>query len=141
MLVYRLERPMQIGAVLRMIGPWIAACYDPSLEAVTWRYKRKLPGSCPEPKEDGILGFVDNSDHVCGWYDREGIYNWCRWEDDTEALEEVGFKINQYEVPDDRILFGKTQCVWSELDATLIKSVSWQEMVDAITSKEESYSE
>lgn len=134
MLVYRLEKPIEVGGSTVLVGPWVAACYEKELENVTWRYKRNLPGRCPEPKEDGISGFVANSDQVCGWYSYEGIYNWCRWKDDTEALQAVGFSINVYEVPEDKVLLGKTQCVWVSKYATLVKSVDWQEMVDTIES-------
>lgn len=136
MRVYRLEKRIQVGVIDRLMGPWVAACYQRDLESVTWRYKDTLPGPCPEPREDGIKGFVENSDQVCGWYNERGIISWCRWKDVTDALQAVGFAINVYEVPDDKVMLGKTQCVWVPKHATLIGPVSWQEMVDAIRASE-----
>lgn len=136
MLVYRLEKIISVGLSEMSMGPWVAACYQRDLEEVTWRYKRKLPGHCPEPEADGISGYMPHSEHVCGWYNEAGIMNWCRWRDDTEALQAVGFKINVYDVPDDKVMLGETQCVWSRPDATFLKSVDWQEMVDEILASE-----
>lgn len=130
MRVFRLEKSIQIGAKLQLVGPWTAACYDASLEEVTWRYKSTLPGPIPEPKEDGIVGFHNGL--VCGMYNERGIISWCRWKDVTEALEEVGFVINEYEVPDNKLKLGKTQCAWHPDNAVLIGRVTHTEFISKV---------
>lgn len=136
MKVYRLEKPIEVGGRMRLLGPWIAACYQKDLEPVTWRYKHTLPGPCPEPHEDDIKGFVENSEQICGWYNDRGIVSWCRWKDVTEALQAVGFTISVYDVPHDKVLLGRTQCVWWRKDGVLVGTVNWNEMVDAIRASE-----
>lgn len=133
MRVFRLEKLVSVGRQEKLIGPWTASCYQKDLDDVTWRYKVTLPGPCPEPHEDGIKGFVSNFDQVCGWYNRMGIISWCRWKDVTEALQAVGFMLNVYDVPDDKVLLGKTQCVWIPKYATLIGSITYDDMIDQLT--------
>jgi hypothetical protein len=120
MQVYRIEKLITINNQSIMVGPWLAAVYDPSLENDTWEWKLSLH-RFPEPKEDGIqlkpnmiFGLAD-AFHLDTWLNLRG------W----EALQRSHFLINEYIVPDKKIHLGRTQVGYYAADATLVGNIEY----------------
>lgn len=75
----------------------------------------------PTPYNDPNIGFIDGS-QICGVDSIESVHDW--FADALPLLEEVGFKIRKYEVPDWACRAGRTgQIVFQYAYANLIEEI------------------
>lgn len=123
--VYRMEIFDELHGERVGRGIWNASIYFPELEPLTWKYKRELRGPICEPEEEGIpfshgmfCAILEDDDHMCAWLP---------WLDTWEALYTRGMRLNEYQVPDNKLYVGKTQvCYWPEY-AQFVREVDFAE--------------
>lgn len=129
--VYRFEIDIEVGREQRTFGPFTAACYDSSLENVTWRYKRELSGMVPEPEEDGINISISGTNIVCGFLiECRQLTTWLPWRETWDLLAERGFRIAHYIVPASKLYVGKTQVCWHPENAVLQQTLTYDQLRD-----------
>lgn len=123
--VYRMEIFEESRGERISRGIWNASIYFPELEPLTWKYKREIHGPIREPEEEGIpfshgmfCAILEDHNHMC---------TWLPWLDTWEALYDRGMRLNEYQVPDNKLYVGKTQvCYWPEY-AQFVREVDFAE--------------
>lgn len=128
MRAFRLERPVKMGDSTEMYGPFTACCHDKTLTRAFNVYTHHVRGSIKTPDEDGIKFHYGL---VCGFTDYMQFTTWVpRFA--MPVLEESGFQLNEYEIPDDKVRVGETQVCWHPDDATHVRSYSYDELAEVL---------
>jgi hypothetical protein len=116
------------------VGPFNAHVYRESLTKLIHSYKDSLDWEfVKEPKDDGISGF--HSGLVCGFVDCEQFFIWCNGRFAVNDLLEAGFKINQYLIPEEELLVGRTQVAFRLAGRTPVATYNWEDLLDKLSNQ------
>lgn len=125
--VYRLEVPIVFGISKKLstYGPFCAGIYDKKYQKVCDTYRSKLRGGIKEPQEEGLTFYAGM---VCGANSYMNLRKWitCGWA--FNDLIKAGFKINMYDLPENKVQHGDSQSVWHPDDAILVGEITLDEM-------------
>lgn len=92
---------------------------------------RRLPSAHPGPQNDGIpASIVETHEYHCAFVSLKQYREWFETKLVREALySRFKMELHQYEVPKERVVFGRHQVMFKFEDATLIRVLTKEEAI------------